>query len=97
MTRTMWDCGVGCSARTFGTTKLPVYGDTLDKGGAVLAARVPGEQVAKVMALLDVHQPLDVARCRREDRRKSAGGGEGLGHAADRKGGGQGCRDVAAG
>jgi uncharacterized protein (TIGR02271 family) len=37
-----------------------VYGDTLKKGGAILAARVPSDQVARVMSLLDVHQPLDV-------------------------------------
>lgn len=37
-----------------------VYGDTLKKGGALLAVRVPQDQVAKVMSILDVHKPLDV-------------------------------------
>jgi uncharacterized protein (TIGR02271 family) len=37
-----------------------VYGETLKKGGALLAVRVPQEQVAKVMSILDVHKPLDV-------------------------------------
>ena len=31
-----------------------VYGDTLNKGGAILAARVPKDQVARVMTLFDV-------------------------------------------
>jgi uncharacterized protein (TIGR02271 family) len=55
---------VGLWRRLFGENvwehEAAVYGDTLDKGGAILAARVPGEKVASVMALLDVHQPLDV-------------------------------------
>jgi uncharacterized protein (TIGR02271 family) len=55
---------VGLWRRLFGENvwdhEAAVYGDTLDKGGAILAARVPGDQVARVMALLDVHQPLDV-------------------------------------
>jgi uncharacterized protein (TIGR02271 family) len=55
---------VGLWRRLFGENvwdhEAAVYGDTIDKGGAVLAARVPSDQVARVMALLDVHQPLDV-------------------------------------
>jgi stress response protein YsnF len=55
---------VGLWRRLFGENvwdhEAAVYGDTIDKGGAVLAARVPDDQVARVMALLDVHQPLDV-------------------------------------
>jgi uncharacterized protein (TIGR02271 family) len=55
---------VGLWRRLFGENvwdhEAAVYGDTLDKGGTILAARVPGDQVAKVMTLLDVHQPLDV-------------------------------------
>ena len=55
---------VGLWRRLFGDNvwdhEAAVYGDTLDKGGAILATRVPDDQVAKVMALLDVHQPLDV-------------------------------------
>ena len=55
---------VGLWRRLFGENvwehEAAVYGDTLEKGGAILAARVPKDQVARVMALLDVHQPLDV-------------------------------------
>lgn len=55
---------VGLWRRLFGENvwdhEAAVYGDTLDKGGAVLAARVPDDEVARVMSLLDVHQPLDV-------------------------------------
>lgn len=55
---------VGLWRRLFGENvwdhEAAVYGDTIDKGGAVLAARVPDDQVARVMALLDVHKPLDV-------------------------------------
>jgi uncharacterized protein (TIGR02271 family) len=55
---------VGLWRRLFGENvwehEATVYGDTLKKGGAILAARVPEDQVARVMALLDVHQPLDV-------------------------------------
>jgi hypothetical protein len=55
---------VGLWRRLFGENvwdhEAAVYGSTLDKGGAILAARVPDDQVARVMALLDVHQPLDV-------------------------------------
>src|SRR3974390_1191713 len=55
---------VGLWRRLFGENvwehEAAVYGDTLKKGGAILVARVPDDQVARVMALLDVHQPLDV-------------------------------------
>ena len=55
---------VGLWRRLFGENvwdhEAAVYGNTLDKGGAVLIARVPDDQVARTMALLDVHQPLDV-------------------------------------
>jgi stress response protein YsnF len=55
---------VGLWRRLFGENvwdhEAAVYGDTLDRGGAVLAARVPGDQVARTMALLDVHKPLDI-------------------------------------
>jgi uncharacterized protein (TIGR02271 family) len=55
---------VGLWRRLFGENvwdhEAAVYGNTIDKGGAVLAARVPDDQVARVMSLLDVHQPLDV-------------------------------------
>ena len=55
---------VGLWRRLFGENvwehEAAVYGDTLEKGGALLIARVPKDQVARVMALLDVHQPLDV-------------------------------------
>jgi uncharacterized protein (TIGR02271 family) len=55
---------VGLWRRLFGENvwehEAAVYGDTLTKGGAILAARVPSDQVARVMSLLDVHQPLDV-------------------------------------
>jgi uncharacterized protein (TIGR02271 family) len=55
---------VGLWRRLFGENvwdhEAAVYGDTLDKGGAVLVARVPDDQVARTMALLDVHKPLDI-------------------------------------
>ena len=55
---------VGLWRRLFGGNvwdhEAAVYGNTLDKGGAILAARVPDDEVARVMSLLDVHQPLDV-------------------------------------
>ena len=55
---------VGLWRRLFGENvwehEAAVYGDTLKKGGAILAARVPSDQVARVMPLFDVHQPLDV-------------------------------------
>ena len=55
---------VGLWRRLFGDNvwehEAAVYGDTLKKGGALLAVRVPQDQVAKVMSILDVHKPLDV-------------------------------------
>ena len=55
---------VGLWRRLFGENvwdhEAAVYGDTLKKGGAILAARVPSDQVARVMPLFDVHRPLDV-------------------------------------
>jgi uncharacterized protein (TIGR02271 family) len=55
---------VGLWRRLFGENvwehEAAVYGKTLEKGGALLATRVPSDQVARVMSLLDVHQPLDV-------------------------------------
>lgn len=37
-----------------------VYGRTIKEGGAVLSLRVPHEEVARAMAILDVHDPVDV-------------------------------------
>jgi uncharacterized protein (TIGR02271 family) len=37
-----------------------VYGRTLKEGGAVLSLRVPHEDVARAMSILDVHDPVDV-------------------------------------
>lgn len=55
---------VGLWRRLFGENvwdhEAAVYGETLKKGGALLAVRVPKDQVAKVMSILDVHKPLDV-------------------------------------
>jgi uncharacterized protein (TIGR02271 family) len=55
---------VGLWRRLFGENvwehEAAVYGDTLKKGGAILAARLPSDQVARVMPLFDVHPPLDV-------------------------------------
>jgi uncharacterized protein (TIGR02271 family) len=55
---------VGLWRRLFGENvwehEAAAYGETLKKGGAILVARVPSDQVARVMAMLDVHQPLDV-------------------------------------
>jgi len=55
---------IGLWRRLFGENvwehEAAVYGDTLKRGGAILVARVPKDQVARVMAILDVHQPLDV-------------------------------------
>jgi len=55
---------VGLWRRLFGENvwehEAAVYGDTLRRGGAVLAVRGPKERVAKIMAILDVHQPVDV-------------------------------------
>jgi len=55
---------VGLWRRLFGENvwehEASVYGDTLRKGGAILAVRTPKEQVAKIMSILDVHDPVDV-------------------------------------
>jgi uncharacterized protein (TIGR02271 family) len=55
---------VGLWRRLFGENvwdhEAAVYGDTIDRGGAVLVARVPDDEVARTMALLDVHKPLDI-------------------------------------
>ncbi len=55
---------VGLWRRLFGENvwdhEAAVYGDTIEKGGAVLVARVPDDQVARTMSLLDVHKPLDI-------------------------------------
>lgn len=37
-----------------------VYGRTLKEGGAVLSLRVPHDDVARAMSILDVHDPVDV-------------------------------------
>ena len=55
---------VGLWRRLFGENvwehEAAVYGDTLRRGGAVLAVRGPKERVAKIMAILDAHDPVDV-------------------------------------
>lgn len=55
---------VGLWRRLFGENvwehEAAVYGDTLQRGGAVLAVRGPKERTAKIMAILDAHQPVDV-------------------------------------
>jgi uncharacterized protein (TIGR02271 family) len=55
---------VGLWRRLFGENvwdhEAAVYGDTLERGGAILAVRTPKERTAKVMAILDAHQPVDV-------------------------------------
>src|SRR5215467_5104050 len=55
---------VGLWRRLFGENvwehEAAVYGDTLRKGGAVLAVRGPKDRVAKIMAILDAHDPVDV-------------------------------------
>jgi uncharacterized protein (TIGR02271 family) len=55
---------VGLWRRLFGENvwehEAAVYGDTLRKGGAVLAVRGPRDRVAKIMAILDAHDPVDV-------------------------------------
>jgi uncharacterized protein (TIGR02271 family) len=55
---------VGLWRRLFGENvwehEAAVYGDTVRRGGAILAVRAPKEQVAKIMSILDVHQPVDV-------------------------------------
>jgi uncharacterized protein (TIGR02271 family) len=37
-----------------------VYGRTLREGGAILSVRVPHEEVARAMTILDVHDPVDM-------------------------------------
>jgi uncharacterized protein (TIGR02271 family) len=55
---------VGLWRRLFGENvwehEAAVYGDTLRKGGAILAVRGPKDQVARIMSILDAHQPVDV-------------------------------------
>ncbi|MGB6193011.1 MAG: YsnF/AvaK domain-containing protein [Terracidiphilus sp.] len=55
---------VGLWRRLFGENvwdhEAAVYGDTIEKGGALLVARVPDDQVARTMVLLDVHKPIDI-------------------------------------
>ena len=55
---------VGLWRRLFGENvwehEASVYGDTLRRGGAVLAVRGPRDRVAKIMAILDAHDPVDV-------------------------------------
>ena len=55
---------VGFWRRLFGQNvwehEAAVYGDTLRKGGAVLAVRGPKERVAQIMSILDAHEPVDV-------------------------------------
>src|SRR5215471_19159013 len=55
---------VGLWRRLFGENvwehEAAVYGDTLRRGGAVLAVRGPKDCIAMIMAILDAHQPVDV-------------------------------------
>lgn len=55
---------VGLWRRLFGENvwehEAAVYGDTIKRGGAVLAVRAPKENVAKIMSILDAHKPVDV-------------------------------------
>ena len=55
---------VGLWRRLFGENvwehEAAVYGDTMRRGGVVLAVRGPKERVAKIMAILDAHDPVDV-------------------------------------
>src|SRR5262249_13645264 len=55
---------VGLWRRLFGENvwehEADVYGDTLKRGGAILAVRGPRERTAKIMGILDAHQPVDV-------------------------------------
>ena len=37
-----------------------VYGRTIKEGGGVVSLRVPHEQVARAMSILDTHKPIDV-------------------------------------
>jgi uncharacterized protein (TIGR02271 family) len=55
---------VGLWRRLFGENvwdhEAAVYGDTLKRGGAILAVRGPQDQVARIMSILDAHKPVDV-------------------------------------
>lgn len=55
---------VGLWRRLFGQNvwehEADVYGDSLKRGGAILAVRGPKERIAKIMSILDAHQPTDV-------------------------------------
>src|SRR5215469_9397796 len=55
---------VGLWRRLFGENvwehEAAVYGDTLRRGGAVLAVRGPKERTGKIMSILDAHKPVDV-------------------------------------
>src|SRR5215813_5608863 len=55
---------IGLWRRLFGQNvwehEADVYGDTLKKGGAILSVRAPKERVAKIMSILDVHDPVNV-------------------------------------
>jgi uncharacterized protein (TIGR02271 family) len=55
---------VGLWRRLFGENvwdhEAAVYGDTLRRGGAVLAVRGTSDQVARIMSILDAHKPVDV-------------------------------------
>jgi len=54
----------GLWRRIFGTNvwdhEAEVYARTVKDGGAVLSLRVPHEDVARAMSILDVHDPVDV-------------------------------------
>jgi uncharacterized protein (TIGR02271 family) len=55
---------VGFWRRLFGGNvwdhEAKVYANTLNEGGAVLSLRVPQEEVARAMSILDLHSPVDV-------------------------------------
>jgi len=55
---------VGLWRRLFGENvwdhEAAVYGDTVQRGGAILSVRGPQERTAKIMSILDAHQPVDV-------------------------------------
>jgi len=55
---------IGLWRRLFGENvwehEAAVYGDTLRRGGAVLAVRGPKDRVAKIMSILDAHNPVDI-------------------------------------
>lgn len=54
----------GLWRRLFGTTVLDheatVYGRAIESGGVVVTVRTPDNDVARVMGLLDTHNPVDV-------------------------------------